>query len=380
MKKKKILITIASLKRGGGAEKVADYLSRLSESFEISYLTFYKFDEEYCPANTTVTCLNENLSDNPLKKIIKIFSRAYAIKQICQNENIDLIISHMEENNIPSIFSKIFFLNKTKVVVCIHNNLKVKHTDFYIFIISILYLFSHRIVGVSKSIANQLNFSKLIKNRYATIHNAIDLENINKKKLETLNDSTFSNENRKKIINIGRLHPQKNHLLYIDSILNSSSHYAGFILGEGYLREDIQNYLLSKDQHKQIILMGYKKNVYKYLANSDLFILSSNYEGLPCSMLEAMACGLPIIATNFDFGSEEILSPNKSVHNIKKFIECEYGIITPINNVTEMSKAISHLFNNDALILKYKERSLERARDFEIEKIISNWKNIIENI
>ena len=109
-----------------------------------------------------------------------------------------------------------------------------------------------------------------------------------------------------------------------------------------------------------------QKNPYKYLAQSDIFVLPSLLEGFPNVILEALACGLPIISTNCESGPNEILDNNK------------YGFLTKVGDSLDMSQKMIYLAKNKDLINKYSKLSLERADYFNQEKIMGEWINLIE--
>jgi len=159
------------------------------------------------------------------------------------------------------------------------------------------------------------------------------------------------------------------------------------ILGEGglesYLKELIKNLNLEND----VYLLGWQKNPFKFLANSKLFVLFSLWEGFGIVILEAMACGIPVISSDCKSGPREILAPDTNVDDQTKNIEYgQYGILVPVcdgkfyaalspltKNEKILSDAIIEIFTNEKLTTDLIKKSQERATDFDIKKIIKNW-------
>lgn len=106
------------------------------------------------------------------------------------------------------------------------------------------------------------------------------------------------------------------------------------------------------------------KNVFKFLYNSDCFVLTSFSEAFPNVVLEAMVCWLPIISTKTQWWYEILWKDS-------------YGLSTENNNKKELFEAMQKIYLDENLKNHYKQKSLERIKDFEIEKAIKNRENIL---
>lgn len=157
--------------------------------------------------------------------------------------------------------------------------------------------------------------------------------------------------------------------------------------------EDLSRLIKKWGLEKKVFLLGDKKNPFKYLKKSDIFVFTSFYEGMPNAMLEAMACGLPVLSVDCKTGPREILSPGTDTEkSLKKEERAKYGILTPMFKEKEnplkkkglspeediFKKALQNLVSNRSLQKEYSKKSLERIRDFDRDKIVNEFADFVE--
>ena len=157
--------------------------------------------------------------------------------------------------------------------------------------------------------------------------------------------SFFKNFTGLKIISIGRLTDQKNHLILFKALNllknKFNIRFKLYLIGRGYNYGLLLNYILQNGLQKNIKLAGFKKNASNYIRSSDLFVLSSNFEGLPNTLIEAQTAGIPIISSNCPTGPKEIL------------INGRLGDLFKTGDYKDLSKKILN-FYKDRKILKKK--------------------------
>lgn len=379
--KKNILIILGSLKHWWWAEKIASMIwSYLHDSnkYNITYLTFYESEKKYDFSGKEI-CLDERLSKNIFIKIIKLFIRAYKIKQISKKEKIYICFSHMEEANFCNIFSKIIFLNSSKIYIQVHQSVSA-WWKLYKILIKVLYNFSDKIITIVKEEKeNLINNYSIKEEKIEVIYNPVDIKKIDVLKLEELVEYKKLYGNHKfTFINIWRLTYPKNQELLIKVFKKFNEKYKNtqlIILWEWELRNKLEEQIW---ENKNIYLLWNQINPYKFLYNSDCFIFTSRYEWMPWVLLESLVCWLPIISSDCSTWPKEILK--KYVHNfeeVKNISLEEYWILVPIYNEEKYFEAMEKIYLDENLKNKYKEKSLERAKDFEISKIMDIWERIL---
>lgn len=161
-------------------------------------------------------------------------------------------------------------------------------------------------------IVNSLEFKKEMDKRYKIntkfIYNPFDMEFIKKKLKEKFNFN-FYKKNYIKIISIGRLTDQKDHLTLLKaiSLVVKKINVKLLIIGKGKLKYCLKDFILNNNLSNNVKLLGYTNNPYNYLKRSDIFVLSSKFEGLPNVLLEAQFLKKYIISTDCPTGPKEIL-------------------------------------------------------------------------
>ena len=184
-------------------------------------------------------------------------------------------------------------------------------------------------------------------------------------------------------ITVGRLDEQKDHKCLLQAfrkVVDVHTNVRLLILGEGLLRGELQECIRKLNLEQNVTLCGFQTNPYKLVAHSDCFILSSLYEGFPNTLAESLCLGIPAISTDCDSGAREILAPDTDVsYKIKDSVEiAEYGILCPVGSVERMAKAMETMIDDTALQNLYRKKSLERASQLSIDKMMEKWITLIE--
>ncbi len=308
----KVLIAVTNIEIGGGAEKVATTVGNefLKRGIKTTLLTFYTTTREH-QFNGKRVSMHEATPASVFGKLPRALGRIFAVKRVCNEEKIDLIISFLEESNYYVLLSKLLLFNKTPMIVSVRNDLQ-NYSWLYKLLIRLLYPLAHKIVAVTKGVERDLRENYGLKN-VTTIYNPVDLGTVKNKALEPLPaDYQWLKDRRPLGISIGRLTKQKGqwHMIRAFAEVKKSIPEATLvILGDGPYRSRLHKLILDCGLHDSVFLLGKHKNVYPFLAAADLFLFSSVWEGMPNTMLEALSVGLPVVAADCGGGPREILAP-----------------------------------------------------------------------
>ena len=384
MNKKKLSIFVNSL-AGGGAERVVSILlQHLNHDFEIHLILINDLIEYNIPAGQKIYVLDKSLSKNPAINILKIPLLAFRYFRYLKRNHISVSFSFLNRPNFISGFLKYFGWKGTILMSeRAFTSLFYPKTTFEgkigQFMVRWLYAKSHVIVSNSKLTALDLTTTFNIQSRSEVINNPIDIQHVNSfisKPDASANDvdKVFT------FVSLGRLGPEKNHSILIKAVaLIKEQPFRLQIIGKGVLREKLEEEIKLAGLSDKVFLLPFNSQPFTLLSKADCFLLSSNFEGFPNVLLEAMACGLPVISTDCKSGPRELLAPDLDIQdNLKdQLMLGEYGILVPVNDPVTMSKAMLEMMTKQALRTKYNEKGIARANEFDVPIIVEKFKNLI---
>ena len=348
---KKIILIVPSLARGG-VERVVSILSKgLSKYYKV-YVVIYHNPVEYEIEGELINL--ETPTGSFRKKVKNIFYRVIKLKRLIREISPDFIVSFM--GNLQPI------LTFEPVVVSIRNN-----PDFFPlykkFLLKTIYKLPNvkRIITCSSEIEKKLNNNYKLKNT-KTIYNPIDFELINQKLIAP---KPFKFEY---ILAIGRLSRQKGFDVLIKSFAKSDLRNIVklVILGEGEERKNLEELIVKLDLKSQVFLFGKVDNPFIYMKYAKFFISSSRHEGFGNVLLEALACRTPVIATDCETGTSEIVESEKN------------GLLIPVEDEEALKVAMERLFFDRELYARLKVNSQKSIEKYNINNIIENWLNLFE--
>ena len=239
-------------------------------------------------------------------------------------------------------------------------------------IMRLTYPHADQVIAVSEGVRADLmaNFG-VDGAKIRVIYNPVDTDRICERALET--PSTRVPDPY--IVSVGRLVPSKNFRLLIESYRSSSINENLVIVGEGEERRELERLVSRLGLEGRVILPGHMQNPYPIVGAARLFVSSSNLEGFPNALIEAMALGCPVVATDCDTGPMEILM-GKMQARCTEVTLAEYGILVPVNSADLLADAI-RIGCRENIRAKYSRRSRERARDFGTRNSIEQYWSVI---
>lgn len=384
MNRKKILFLITSMERGGAERVVSLLINYLSKNYSHKiFLILMEPGISYdLPTDIEVLILSKR-KKSYIWKLMELPFVALKLLYYAKKEKIDTIFSFIYRANYVNCLMKLFNTSYRSIISIRSTTSLYKDKGILgkinLFLISKLYGKADLIVSNSEGVKNDLERLFHFHNKHIVINNPIDLDYIMH---ETEDDIDYLlNPERKYIISVGRLEKAKKHkdlILAFNEIKKKIPEYDVLILGEGKLNPKLNELIKNLDLQKRIFLVGEVSNPFGYMVQSKLFVLTSEYEGFPNVLLEALACKLPVISTDCNSGPREILSPaSDRVTTLKDSIEyAEFGILVPVNNTGILAEAILALLADENLARRYSNKSFNRAKEHSIEKIAIKYEEI----
>lgn len=370
----KTLFFIPSLD-GGGAEKVmVEILRNIGrERIEPVLVLLYPFEDspyKYRLPKDIDVIVVQRTSDSFFAKI-----RQYLrfVKTVLK-ENPDVIMSMLTHTNIMAVSAGLIAMKK--VVISEHTALtemirkgqgKRMLSLTTSVLVKIFYRFADSIIAVSEGVGADLKEGFGVPaGKIKLLHNPLDLKRISELcKAPAQHD--FFKDGVPVIVSAGRLVTEKGFDILLkafrDVIRKMDARL--IVLGEGPERQTLSRLADELAIADKVSFPGFQKDPYNFISSSDVFVLSSRYEGLPMVILEAMACGTPVISTDCNYGPEEIL----------KHGDC--GVLVANEDSHALSTAIQNLLVDRAQRARFSASGRTRANDFSRDKIVRRYEEVI---
>lgn len=223
------------------------------------------------------------------------------------------------------------------------------------------------IVANSKRLAD--DFGKQIGKEVVTIYNPIEIEHVKTQMQEGIEIELKEEAEAYKgklLVAVGRLSVQKDYGTLLRGFAKSEHKDTKlWILGEGSERGNIEALISELEINERVRLIGYRRNVYKYLKYGTIYILSSLYEGCPNSLIEAVAAGVPCIAADCLSGPDEVL------------LHGEGGLLFPVGDVKALSECIDAYLNDAKIMAEKAKKATEEVGRFSTENTLRRYDEII---
>ncbi|MCH2173232.1 glycosyltransferase [Myxococcota bacterium] len=219
--------------------------------------------------------------------------------------------------------------------------------------------------GVSAAMLEHLRLSK---ERVATLRNVVDLEAIDRASREPL--PIERPENVFIVVHAGRFAPQKNQAMLLKAFAKLKGQRAMlWMLGEGPGEGELRSLADSLEISPQVKWLGFQDNPYTFYRAADCFALSSDHEGLPNAVIEAMACGTPAVSTRCPYGPDELIEDGVS------------GLLTPVGDVGSFGEALAALLNAPGRVREMGELARRRTlRDFDTREMCGRYEDLFEEV
>jgi len=354
LNRQKIAFVIGGMGKGGAERVVSNLVGYYHHAgFEIEIVMLLHNKVEYdLPRDVKLTYIDSRKYSPVLKPLVWLKK----LRDIIKEDKPDVIVSFFARINLLVLLAAIGI--DIPVYISERNDPKDDGRSIVIrFLTSILY-------PLSKGIVFQTDhayrcFPKAIQKKGVIIPNPINIDfDFSRKKTKTY-----------EIVTAGRLIEQKNHRLLIHAFEqvvrnNKLSNYKLYIYGEGRLKSKLSELIESKGLNNHVFLMGKTSDIYNKVYNADLFVLSSDYEGLSNALLEAMFLETPVISTNCA-GSNELIADN------------ENGRLVPIGDCDRLAQAIEQNLLDDDKATAMAQKAKRKVSEYTLESICFKWNQLL---
>jgi glycosyltransferase involved in cell wall biosynthesis len=282
----------------------------------------------------------------------------------------DVVIANMWPLTVGAVVTKLLTRARTRCIVVEHSPLSIQYSHRGLIhwlalraSIHLFYPFADKRIAVSSGVADDTSvLGRISRESIDVIHNPVPVPN----DASTFDESVehaWRGWKGPRLITVGTLKRQKNHALLIHAFkrLLALQDARLLILGAGELAEATAVVAREQEVADKVFMPGAKLDPMPYYRSADLFVLSSDYEGLPTVIIEALGAGLPVVSTDCRSGPAEILENGR------------YGLLAPVGDADALAEAMT-----EALAKTWdREQLKQRALDFSPEKIVKKYIDVV---
>jgi len=363
-----IAIFLPSL-RGGGAERVMLRLAcGLSKHNYKVELVLARAEGPYLkevPTQIEVVDLNAS----------RVLWSIRPLAQYLRSKRPSGLIAALDHANIAAIIAHQWVRLPTRLVVSVRNTSSIatrhaRQTRARIIpaLARWLYPKADKVVAVSHGVAaDAVRFYNLPPEKVAVIYNPVVTPELIARSWEAVEHPWLAAGEPPIILGVGRLTAQKDFATLIRAFARVRQHDEArlIILGEGEHRPILEQLIGELGLQAWVALPGFVENPYAWMRRAAVFVLSSRWEGLPTVLIEAMACGTPVVATDCPSGPREILEGGK------------WGKLVPVGDAVGLAEAICQTLKEGSpsdLSIRASDFSLERAVESYLQ-VLGLWRN-----
>ena len=320
--------------------------------------------------------------DIPFQLCLKyVYKLTVTLSRYLRQSNPDIILSNLPFVNVITLLAKAVSLSKVRTILIEHtlplkrslerenkSSLGRRFTGVITKMTRLLYPYAFCIVtpsyGMAKEISQAIGLKSQHENKLEVIYNPVVDEQLHQQAQAPLDHPWFLANQPPVFLAVGRLTPQKDYetLLHGFALLKQQMPARLVILGDGSMRSDLERLVETLDIAPDVLLPGFVDNPYAYMSRSSAFVLSSVWETFGVVLVEALACGCPIISTNCDYGPAEILEDG------------EYGMLVPVKDYRALAEAMKIMLTQ----LEYDPKNLrDRAQTFSLDQAVNQYLKIM---
>lgn len=375
-KPEKLMIIVATL-TGGGQERIACMTADiLGEQYEITFVIFDDTDAKY-EVSKKARLINLNIpsTSNVIKKMANVLRRSKKVRELKKRYGIEVSLSIGQTSNIVNILS----MRGEKTISSVRTSSKQESRKCLID--DLVYKGSDKITFISEGLRQRAaRLYPKESSKFFLTYNPCDVESVVEESKADLQGFLGAMINEHTLVAVGRFVPQKGHINLINAIALVKKNIKDvrlLIIGEGFKEQDYRNRIAALGLENIVYLIGFTPNPFRIISRCGAFVLSSVVEGFGNVVVEALACGLPIVSTDCPYGPREIISDDME-YSLENCYEIkEHGILCPVFDMDNdsqpekekiMADAIIRILTDRELNQTYRDTAVERSRKFSIEE------------
>ncbi len=359
----KIVVFMPSIE-GGGVEKnlflVCNYLSKKFKKIKI--ITISKKYKKKFNKSIDVITFSFDLFDKFSRRIKYLLSIILLIKEILKDRKI--VVFSFQANLYCIVICKLFSVK----VISRSNSAPIGWSKNFLKkqIFKIVLNLSNVVIVNSYQFKNDLKKEFNVKAK--TIYNPLNKIEILKKTRQK-SRKIFDTKIKLRILNIGRFTDQKDQLTFLKSLnlIKNDFEFEARIVGRGKLRKKLQNYINNQNLQKNVKILDFVDNPYPLIKQSNLFVLTSKFEGLPNVLLESLVLRKFVISSNCHTGPKEILLNGRG------------GLLFKVGDFKELAGKIRYYFFNKKKCQKLSTRAFKSLKRFDYKKNLKEYENLIRS-
>lgn len=375
--KPRLLIFINTLQTGGAERVVSLLLNHLKDNFEIHLALYSNIIDYTIPPEIKILDLKQPLLQNKIIRFLKLPQISLQVYRYCKKNGINNSVAFLYRPCYINAIMKSFCGYRGHVIMCEgthQTTMQESHSTIYRMFSKFMVMYSYKradlILANSYAIQTDLIENFKIKTPVRVIYNPVDLQDI---KTHAVEEPGFVfEENIFYFITVGNLRKEKNQLLLIQAFfILKNLPCKLLIVGAGVMEDILKQKVKDLGLMEKVIFCGFDKNPFKYVNRSNCFVLSSDVEGFPNVLIEALACGKPVISTDCSSGPRELLAPATDLHHraINAYEIGEYGILTPVKDVISLANAMKKMYTDAGLRSQFTAKAAKRAEQFDVDEI-----------
>ena len=352
---KRIALFISSFQKGGAERVMANLAEYFHEKkYDVILVTQYKDEKEYSISPEMRRVYSE--PDETLLqggRVRKFFIRFNTLREIWKAYKPDVILSFLGKNNLMAVMTAAFL--PSKVAVSVRGEPTMEYEGKLLQLIArLVFRFADGVVFQTEQA--RAFFSKSVRKKSVILPNPLNPLFLNRK---------ICAERDNLIVAAGRLDENKNHAMLIHAFAKIAEEYPTVklvIYGEGVLRKTLETLVAEKGLGDRITLPGNVDDIAEHICKARIFTLTSNTEGMPNSIMEAMALGIPVIATDCPCGGPAALIEN-GVN----------GLLVPVGDAFALADAFRRIFEDSEFECKLRENACKITEKLAPDRVNQEW-------